>query len=117
MVGQVWQRHSELFLRTGEAIACNHAVAVNKATINHYFDLFEVTFQKNGPLDRPSLIFNADESGMLLSPSPGKWVGIKEMKWVKCMTLGVKTQVTVLCCVVQQGVPFLPWSFSAQELT
>ena len=106
MVGQVWQRHSELFLRTGEAIACNHAVAVNKATINHYF---EVTFQKNGPLDRPSLIFNADESGMLLSPSPGKWV--------QCMTLGVKTQVTVLCCVVQQGVPFLPWSFSAQELT
>ena len=106
MVGQVWQRHSELFLRSGEAIACNHAVAVNKATINHYF---EVTFQKNGPLDRPSLIFNADESGMLLSPSPGKWV--------QCMTLGVKTQVTVLCCVVQQGVPFLPWSFSAQELT
>lgn len=71
MVGQVWQRHPELALRTGEAIAYNCAVAVNKATINHYFDLIGVTFQKNGPLDRPSLIFNADESGMLLSPSPG----------------------------------------------
>jgi len=95
----------------------NRAAAINKATVNHYFDLLEVTFPKSGPLDRPSLIFNADESGMLLSPCPCNWVGIKEMKWVQCMTSGVKTQVTVLCCVVQQGVPFLPRSFSAQELT
>ena len=48
--------YPELVLHTGETIAYNHAVAVNKATIDHYFDLLEVNKRLQ---DRPSLIFNA----------------------------------------------------------
>ena len=59
-------------MRSGEAIAYKHAAAINKGTIFHYFDLLEATLQNNHLLDRPSLIFNADESAMPLSTKPGK---------------------------------------------
>lgn len=102
------QRHPELVLRTGEAVAYRRAVAVNKETIYHYFDLLEATLQSNGLLDRPSLVFNADESGMPLSHHPGKRGGIRGMKRVCTVTSGVKTQVTVLCCISASGCAIPP---------
>lgn len=66
------RRHPELVMRSGEAIAYKRAAAVNKETIFHYFNLLEATLQNNHLLDRPSLIFNADESAMPLSTKPGK---------------------------------------------
>ena len=83
-------------------------MAVNKETIYHYFDLLEATLQSNGLLDRPSLVFNADESGMPLSHHPGKRVGIRGMKRVCTVTSGVKTQVTVLCCISASGCAIPP---------
>lgn len=59
-------------MRSGEAIAYKYAAAVNKETIFHYFDLLESTLQCNHLLDRPPLVFNADESGMPLLTKPGK---------------------------------------------
>jgi len=102
------QRHPELVMRYGEAIAYEHAAAVNKETIFHYFDLLESTLQSNHLLDRPSLVFNADESGMPLSTKPGKRVGIRGMKWVYNTTSGVKTQITVLCCASASGCAIPP---------
>ena len=114
-VSQGWwdksrKRHPELVLRAGEMLAYKRAIAVNKGTIDHYFDLLENTFRKNGLLERPGLIFNADESGMPLSPHPGKKVGIRGTKRVCSIASGVKTQITVLCCVSASGsIPFLHW--------
>ena len=102
------RRHPELVMRSGEAIAYKRAAAVNKETIFHYFDLLETTLQSNRLLDRPSLVFNADESGMPLSTKPGKRVGIRGMKRIYNTTSGVKTQITVLCCASASGCAIPP---------
>ena len=102
------KRHPELSLRTGEAVAYRRAISINKGTIYHYFDLLENILKKNGLLDRPSLVFNADESGMPLATHPGKRIGTKGMKRVCCVSSGVKTQVTVLCCASAGGSAIPP---------
>ena len=102
------KRHPELSLRTGEAVAYRRAISINKGTIYHYFDLLENILKKNGLLDRPSLVFNADESGMPLATHPGKRIGAKGMKRVCCVSSGVKTQVTVLCCASAGGSAIPP---------
>ena len=43
-----------------------------------------------------------------LSPSPGKWVGMKGIKRVYRMTSGVKTQVIVLYCMSAAGCAISP---------
>ena len=89
-------------------MAYRRAIAVNKGTIYHYFDLLEDILKKNGLLDRPSLVFNADESGMPLATNPGKRIGVKGMKKVCCVSAGIKTQITVLCCCSAAGSSIPP---------
>lgn len=112
-VSQGWwdkfrKRHPQLVLRSSEMIAYKRAVAVNKDVIDHYFDLLECTLKKNGLSERAPQIFNADESGMPLSPQAGKRVGLKGTKRVYCVSSGVKTQITVLCCASASGYAIPP---------
>ena len=102
------KRHPELVMRTAEKLAYKRAVAVNKDIIDHYFDLLESTLKENGLLERPPLIFNADESGMPLCPQAGKRVGVRGAKRVYCVSSGVKTQITVLCCASASGQAIPP---------
>ena len=65
------QRHPHLVLRAGEGIAFKRLAAINKDTINHYYNLLEETMKDNNLLNAPHLIFNADETGMPLCSRPG----------------------------------------------
>lgn len=92
--------YPEIVLHTGETIAYSHAVAVNKVTIDHYFDLLEVKTVSSIGLH----LYSMQPS----SPSPGKWVGMKGIKQVYRMTSSVKTQVIVLYCMSAAGCAIPP---------
>ena len=66
------QRHEHLVLRAGEGIAFKRLAAINKGTIDHYYNLLEETMKDNNLLNAPHLIFNADETGMPLCSHPGQ---------------------------------------------
>ena len=103
------QRHPHLVLRTAEEIAFKRLAAINKDTINHYYNLLEETMKDNQLLNAPHLIFNCDETGMPLCSRPGKRVGIKGSKHVRICNSGLKTNITVLACTSAGGYVMPPF--------
>ena len=93
------QRHAHLALRAGESLSYRRAMAMNCETIDGYFNHLESVLKKNTLSDRPSLIFNADETGIPLNHEPGKRVAVRGQKHVCVVTSGDKSQVTVLACM------------------
>ena len=51
--------------------------AVNRETMNNYFILLHDTLLKNDLLDKPTQVYNVDESGMPFNPRPPKIVSPK----------------------------------------
>ena len=47
---------------------------MNQETIDHYFSLLKDTLSTHALLDKPSQIYNVDESGVTLNPRPPKVV-------------------------------------------
>ena len=76
------KRHPTLSLCQGESLAYKRDIATNRDVINKYFDLLEETISKNNLGDRPSCIFNCNESGMPLDFRPGKRIAKKGAKHV-----------------------------------
>ena len=103
------QRHPHLVLRTGEGIAFKRLAAINKDTINHYYNLLEDTKKDNQLLNAPHLIFNCDETGMPLCSRPGKRVGVKGSKHIRICNSGLKTNITVLACTSAGGYVMPPF--------
>ena len=64
-------RHPQLTIRCAETLAYARAVAANEETLNQYFDLLEATLTI---IDKPSQIFNCDESGFTLDHQGGKLI-------------------------------------------
>ena len=102
------KRHPNLSLRQGESLAYKRAIVTNRDVIDKYFDLLEETISKNNLGDRPSCIFNCDESGMPLNFRPGKRIAKKGAKHVLVYGTGVKTQITILACVNAAGYAIPP---------
>ena len=57
----------------------------------------------NSLTDKPSHIFNADESGIPLQHCPGRRVAVRGQKHVQVITSGNKAQVTILACANAAG--------------
>lgn len=85
------QRHAHITLRAGESLSYRRAVSINRETIDSYFDQLESILKSNRLVDHPSLIFNADESGMPLNHHPGKRIAVRGQKHVCVVTSGDKT--------------------------
>ena len=102
------QRHPHLALRAGEALAYQRAVATSPETLKNYFDQLEEVLEQNNLRNSPSLIFNADESGMPLQYHVGKRIAVKGQKHVNVITSGRKVQITVLACVSASGYSLPP---------
>ena len=71
------ERQSDLSLRQGDSTAHVRMDAMNKDTMDHYFALLSDTLTTRGLLDKPSQIYNVDESGVPLNPRPPKVVTAK----------------------------------------
>ncbi len=97
------QRHNSLSMRTAAPLGLPRAQAMDRDTMTRYFDILECALSENGLLDRPSQIFNCDESGMPLSPKPPKIIAKKGEKNPSYVTGDTKTQISILACVNAAG--------------
>ena len=113
MVSDGWwsflRRHGNITLRTAEPLAYARSVCSEPGILGHYYDLLEQTLKEHDILCKPSQIFNLDETGMPLDPTPPKVVTLKGTKHATSVTTGDKAQVTVLGCCSASGyvIPLL----------
>ena len=63
-----------MVLRIPSTLSLSRASASMKECINSYFDVLEKVLDDNNLRDQSSLIFNIDETGFLLDPSPLKTI-------------------------------------------
>ena len=76
--------------------------------MSNYFTLLEETLKKHDLLDKPSCIFNMDETGMPLSHKQPKRVAVKGMRKVHGPSTGDKTQITAVACSNAAGYTIPP---------
>jgi hypothetical protein len=101
------KRYPNLTLRNPEQLA--HARATCTSDVLHrYFDLLEQTINDNDLMDKPCQLFNCDESGFPLNPSPPKVVVAKGVKHPYTICTGDKSQITVLPCCSAGGYVIPP---------
>ena len=67
----------DLSLRQGDSTAHVRMDAMNQETMDHYFSLLHDTLSTHGLLDKPSQIYNVDETGIPLNPRPPKVITTK----------------------------------------
>ena len=102
------ERHSELCLRKGDALALSRAAAITDDNVRQYYSLLKATLEEYGILNCPSQIYNMDESGMPLDHKPPKVLACKGTKKIHCRTSGNKAQITVIACANAAGSTLPP---------
>ena len=80
----------------------------NHTVFKSYFDLLDETLSKHGLKDKPSQIYNCDESGIPLEHKLSKIVAPRGIKKVRQCTSGTKTQITILACASAAGQAIPP---------
>ena len=101
-------RHPQIAIRKPEKISRARMLATDRGVVNNYFDMLYATLSQNNILDRPSHIFNCDESGMPLQTSPKTIVTVKGQKHPYAIVSGTKNQITVMGCVNAAGYAIPP---------
>ncbi len=101
---KAWQYHPAYSRTTNNA----RAVCSQPEILDHYYDLLEETLREHSIFDNPSVIFNLDETGMPLDPTPPKVVTRKGIKHATSVTSGDKAQITVLGCCNAAGYVMPP---------
>ena len=78
---------------------------MNQETIDHYYSLLHDTLSEHDLVNKPSQIYNVDETGVPLNPRPPKVITTKGRvtKKVCCHTSGRKGQVTRVGCTNASG--------------
>ena len=84
-------------------------VASDPNIINNYYNLLELTHSENDLLDKPAQVFNIDETGMPLDPSPHSVIARRGQKHPSVVGFGDKTQITVLSCCSAAGYALPPF--------
>ena len=111
------KRHGCLSFRVAEKLSYTRAVLSSPEILNSYFDLLEETMKQNDLFDKPSQIFNLDESGMPLSPTPPKVIIPTGAKHATAISSGNKSQITVLSCCNAAGYVMPPLVVFKQKVT
>ena len=102
------KRHPQLSLRKGEPLSKTRLATTSREILDKYFDLLEEVLVQNNILNKPSQIFNFDETGVPLSFSPPRVLARKGQKHVYSVRTGDKSQVTVLACASAAGYVLPP---------
>ena len=108
-------RHCEITLRSAVPLSLARAKATDPAVIEKYYDLLENTLCENSLLDKPSQIFNCDETGIPLSPKSHRVIDHIGSKNPSYVTSDSKEQVTVLACVSASGYCMPPFVLFARR--
>ena len=102
-------RQPQLALRKGDPIANVRLENTTKEVMKEYFELLKTTLTENNLLDKPSQLYNVDETGIPLDHKPPKLVAHKGQKKVRSKTSGNKSQITVIACVNATGQTIPPF--------
>ena len=78
-----FQRWPQLSLRKGDSFAVVCEEASTYDVFKNYFDLLEGVLTKHGLKNKPSQIYNCDESGMPLQHKVSKVLSVKGAKKVR----------------------------------
>ena len=89
------RRHPNISIRKASPLSYARVVGSNPAILANYFDLLEQTLIENELNNKPAQIFNLDETGMPLDPSPPAGRGSKNPL---APASGDRSQITVLAC-------------------
>ncbi|KAI5635189.1 DDE superfamily endonuclease domain-containing protein [Phthorimaea operculella] len=111
--GYVWlqsflKRNPEISIRKSEGVSLARCEALNREEVNAYYDILYKILEDYDLFDKPSHIFNMDESGFQLNNRPGHVLAKKGSKAVSTVTSTEKGEtITVIACCNAEGV-FLP---------
>jgi len=105
MVGEFCKRWPNIRLCKGDSFPLVQDQMSNHLVFKSCFDLLDKTHVLK---DKPSQIYNCDESGIPLEHKLPKIVGPKGMKKVRQCTSGTKTQITILACASAAGQTIPP---------
>ena len=101
-------RHIELCHRTAVPLSVARAMATDQNVLDRYFEMLTETFIDNGLINRPTQIYNCDETGMPLGATSNKVVAKVNSKPCSIIS-NDKTHITVLLCVSAAGVSLPPF--------
>lgn len=88
------KRHPQLSLRTPQALQKCRAKACTPEAMNKWYRDYEQFLIENNLLDKPSRIWNCDESGFALSPRSSKVLAPRGTKHVYHSTSSERGQIT-----------------------
>lgn len=103
------ERNPKLSLRTTDPLSHVRKNDVTEDNMKQYFTLLEKTLCDNDLLNKPSRIYNMDETGMPLDAKPLKRVALKGMRKVQGPASGDKSQITVVACANVQVMSLHQW--------
>lgn len=104
------KRHPNLSIRKAEGLSRARAMGMNRQQVSSYFDKLEETMTKEGFLDKPTHIYNVDETGLQLVNKASDVVALKGRKSVVSITTAEKGEtVTVVGCCSASGLYIPPY--------
>lgn len=113
MAGFAWlqsflERNPELSVRQAEGLSLARARGMNRQDVNEFYKLLETTLTDYELLEKPSHIFNMDETGVQLLNKAGKVITNRGSKDVHLLTSKERGEnVTVIACCSADG-KFIP---------
>ena len=103
------RRHPHIVLRSPESVSHVRAIGTRREILQRYFDLLEETFTEYDLYDKPTAIFNMDETGMPLNPVPPKVLSRKGTHHpVTRVSADDKSRLTVVSCCNAAGYTIPP---------
>lgn len=115
MPGKDWwhgflRRNPQLSIRTPQALQICRAKACSPETMNKWYADYEQFLLVNDLLDKPSRIWNCDESGFAMCPRSNKVLAPRGTKNVYYATSSDKGQITTLACISAAGDTIHPYA-------
>ena len=101
-------RHPQITLRVAVPFSMARAMASDRDVIDRYFDMLEDCLKSNEIYNKPSCIFNCDESGIPLNPKSLKVIDKVGSTNPSYLSGGCKAQITVLACTCASGYAIPP---------
>ena len=101
-------RHPELSLRKAESVDRCRVSNATEENIGNYFDVLEQIICDNDLQSRPHLIFNCDETAIMLNKSAKRVLVPRKSKHVHTLATATSQHVSVLCTVSAAGCHIPP---------
>ena len=102
-------RHPQLTFRKSQQLSIARAVSCTPTVLDSWFANFKAFLIEYGILDKPSRIYNCDESGFPLAARTGKVLTPVGIRVVNRTTSGGKQQITTLVCYNAAGEVVPPY--------